>query len=78
MPWTSRFGARKAAVAFTGLRPAAEKRADLLYLAELAEASAITPVVDSCYPLNRIADAHRRVEAGHKRGNVVVTMPDAG
>lgn len=74
MMWTARFGRKKAAVAFTGLRDAAVKRTDLLYTAELVEASALVPVVDSTYPLDRIADAHRRVDAGHKRGNVVVTM----
>ena len=75
MPWTSRFGARKAVVAFTGLRAASEKRKDLLYISELAEASALTPVIDACYPLGRIADAHRHVEAG-KKGNIIVTMND--
>jgi D-arabinose 1-dehydrogenase-like Zn-dependent alcohol dehydrogenase len=74
MPWTSRFGARKAVVAFTGLRAAGEKRMDLLYLRDLAEASALAPVVDTCHPLGRIADAYRHVDPGHKRGNVVVTM----
>ena len=67
MPWTSRFSARKAVVAFTGLRAAAEKRKDLLYIAELAEASALTPVIDACYPLHRIADAHRHVGRMQKR-----------
>jgi len=73
MPWTARFGARKAVVAFTGLRPAGEKRQDLLYIKELAEASILVPVVDACYPLGRIADAYRHVDAGHKKGNVVIT-----
>jgi NADPH:quinone reductase-like Zn-dependent oxidoreductase len=76
MPWTSRFGTRKAVVAFTGLRAASEKRKDLLYIRDLAEASALVPVVGACYPLERIADAYRRVDAGHKRGNVVVTTTD--
>jgi NADPH:quinone reductase-like Zn-dependent oxidoreductase len=74
MPWTARFASRKAVVAFTGLRPAGEKREDLRYLAELAESAALAPVIDACYPLRRIADAHRHVDAGHKAGNVVVTM----
>jgi succinyl-diaminopimelate desuccinylase len=72
----ARFGHRRAVVAFTGLRPAADKRDDLGYLAGLAAAGALTPVIEATYPLARIADAHRRVEAGHKRGNVVVTMTD--
>jgi len=73
MPWTARFGRKKATVAFTGLRDAAVKRADLLYTAELIEASAVIPVIDATYPLDRITDAHRHVDAGHKQGNVVVT-----
>ena len=76
MPWTSRFSARKAVVAFTGLRAAAEKRKDLLYISELAKSSSLTPVIDACYPLRRIADAHRHVDSGRKKGNVIVTMVD--
>ena len=75
MPWTARFGSRRAVVAFTGLRAAAEKRRDLLVIRELAEASALTPVVGGCYPLDRITDAYRHVDAGHKKGSIVVTMP---
>ena len=74
MPWTSRFGTKKAAVAFTGLRASSEKRRDLLCIKELTEASALVPVIDACYPLRRIADAYRHVDAGHKQGNVVITM----
>ena len=74
MPWTARFGSRRAVVAFTGLRPASEKRKDLLVIRELAEASALVPVVGACYPLARIADAYRHVDAGHKKGTIVVTM----
>jgi NADPH:quinone reductase-like Zn-dependent oxidoreductase len=48
--------------------------ADLAQLAELVDAGAITPVIDRVYPLERIAEAHRYVEADHKRGNVVVTV----
>ena len=61
-------------VAFTGLRAASEKRKDLRYLTELAESAALAPVIGACYPLRRIADAHQYVDAGHKTGNVVVTM----
>jgi NADPH:quinone reductase-like Zn-dependent oxidoreductase len=75
MPWTSRFGPQKAVVAFTGLRAPGEKRKDLLYIKELTEASGLAPVVDASYPLRRIADAYRHVDAGHKKGNVV-TMHD--
>jgi NADPH:quinone reductase-like Zn-dependent oxidoreductase len=74
MPWTARSGRRRAMVAFTGLRAPAEKREDLLYIKELAEASVLRAVIDASYPLDEIAAAHARVDAGHKRGNIVVTM----
>jgi NADPH:quinone reductase-like Zn-dependent oxidoreductase len=74
MPWTARFGSRKAVVAFTGLRSAALKRQDLLVLRDLAEKSSLTAVIGARYPLERIAEAHARVDAGHKKGNIVVTM----
>jgi len=74
MTWTARFGTRRAMVAFTGLRDAAAKRADLSYLAGLADAGALVPVVDTCYPLTDIADAYRHVDQGHKRGNIIVRM----
>ena len=74
MPWTARFGSRRAVIAFTGLRPASEKREDLLVIRELAEASALVPVVGARYPLARIADAYRHVDAGHKKGTIVLTM----
>ena len=61
-------------VAVTGLRSAAEKRDDLLVIKELAEASALVPMVGAAYPLARIVDAYRHVDAGHKKGSIVVTM----
>lgn len=54
--------------------PAPERAEDLQQLAELAVAGHYKPVIDRSFPLDRIADAHRLVEAGHKRGNVVITV----
>ncbi|WP_422769797.1 NAD(P)-dependent alcohol dehydrogenase [Plantactinospora sp. WMMC1484] len=77
VPWTAAFGRRKAVLAFTGLRKAAEKTRDLLLVKELAEAGALRPVIAARYPLDRIVDAHRHVEGG-KHGNVILAMPEHG
>jgi NADPH:quinone reductase-like Zn-dependent oxidoreductase len=47
---------------------------DLREVVELADAGALAPVVDRSYPLEEIVEAHRYVDAGHKRGGVVVTV----
>jgi len=74
MLWTSITGGKKARFAAAGL---VQNKDNLNFLKGLVEQGKLKALIDRCYPLEQLADAHKYVETGRKKGNVIIRVVPA-
>ena len=71
---TSLFGKKKVKSSSTGMLSAKVRLDYFLELKEMLKTEKIKTVIDNSYPLSQMGDAHRYVEKGHKKGNIIINI----
>jgi len=74
MMFVSPFTAKKLKFAATGIRKHHLRMRDLIKLRDMLETGKLTTIIDRVYSFEQIQDAHKYVDQGHKRGNVVISF----
>jgi NADPH:quinone reductase-like Zn-dependent oxidoreductase len=55
-----------------------QNKEDLVFVKDLLESGAITPIIDRTYPLREVPEAIRYLEEGHARGKIIISVSEAG
>ncbi|MFT5725140.1 MAG: NADPH:quinone reductase-like Zn-dependent oxidoreductase [Bacteroidia bacterium] len=74
MLFVSPFTKKKLKFAATGIRKKEQRMRDLIQVRDMLASKKLTTIIDRVYPLDQIQEAHRYVDTGRKRGNVIVSM----